>query len=92
MDLGKSLEYLTLNKVCFNQFQKNIFGNENNNKCTIYQQLVNLALVDIKCGNNYGRIILDGDNTRFINDKNLNLNNNEKNKIIEYINYLRIIE
>lgn len=92
MDLGKSLEYLTLNKVCFNQFQKNIFGNENNNKCTIYQQLVNLALVDIKCGNNYGRILLDGDNTRFINDKNLNLNNNEKNKIIEYINYLRIIE
>lgn len=89
-DLGKSLEYLTLDKVCFNQFQHNIF-NENKNSCAIYQQLINLALVDIKCGKSYGQVLLDGDNTRFIKDE-LNISDEYKKEIIDYINYLRVVE
>lgn len=86
-DLGKSLEYLTLDKACFNQFQHNIFKEEKG--CVIYQQLINLALVDVKCGNGYGQVLLDGDNTRFIKD-NLNISEEKKAKIVEYINYLRL--
>ena len=55
----------------------------------MYQQLINLALVDVKCGDTYGHVLLDGNNTRFIND-NLNKISLEKNEIIEYINYLRL--
>lgn len=88
VDLGKSLEYLTLDKVCFNQFQRNIFQ-DNLDGCVIYQQLIDLSLVDVKCGNGYGQVILDGDNTRFIKD-NLNIDVKKKNEIIQYINYLRL--
>ena len=87
IDLGKSLEYLTLDKACFNQFQNNMF--KENNGCVIYQQLINFALVDVKCGNSYGQVILDGDNTRFIKD-NLNISEEKKAEIVEYLNYLRL--
>lgn len=86
-DLGKSLEYLTLDKVCFNQFQNNMF--KESKGCVIYQQLINFALVDVKCGDSYGQILLDGDNTRFIKD-NLNISEDKKAEIVEYINYLRL--
>ena len=79
IDLGKSLEYLTLDKACFNQFQNNMF--KENNGCVIYQQLINFALVDVKCGNSYGQVILDGDNTRFIKD-NLNISEEKKAEIV----------
>ena len=84
------MEYLTLNKACFNQFQNNIFT-ESKNSCVIYQQLIDLSLIDIKCGNTYGQVLLDGDNTRFIKDK-LNIDNNKKQEIIDYINYIRVVE
>ena len=67
--------------------QNNMF--KENNGCVIYQQLINFALVDVKCGNSYGQVILDGDNTRFIKD-NLNISEEKKAEIVEYINYLRL--
>lgn len=87
-DLGKSLEYLTLEKVCFNDFQNNIFLDENKEKCTIFQGSLDVSIVDVKCGNNYGKIKLDGDKTRFLDDSKID----EKNikKILDYINYIRI--
>lgn len=87
-DLGKSLEYLTLEKVCFNEFQNNIFLDENKEKCTIFQGSLDVSIVDVKCGNNYGKIKLDGDKTRFLDDSKID----EKNmkQILDYINYTRI--
>lgn len=92
-DLGKSLEYLMLKKSCFHQFQYNIFldSNSNNLGCILYQQGLDFSLVDVKCGNSYGQVLLDGDNTRFIKDK-LNIDNNKKQEIIDYINYIRVVE
>ncbi len=89
-DLGKSLAYLTLDKVCFNQFQKNIFK-EQENGCVIYQQMMDMGIIDVRCGDTYGQIQLEGDNTRFIKD-NLNISPEEKEDIIDYINYLRVTQ
>ncbi len=92
-DLGKSIEYLALNKACFNQFQRNIFNDANYNgkNCIIHQQGVDFTLIDVKCNNTYGQIFLDGDNTRFIKDE-LSISDEYKKEIINYINYLRIIK
>ena len=87
-DLGKSLEYLTLEKVCFNDFQNNIFLDENKEKCTIFQGSLDVSIVDVKCGNNYGKIKLDGDNTRFLDDSKIDKENMKK--ILDYINFTRI--
>lgn len=87
-DLGKSLEYLTLEKVCFNDFQNNIFLYENKEKCTIFQGLLDVSIVDVKCGNNYGKIKLDGDKTRFLDDSKIDKENMKK--ILDYINFTRI--
>ena len=87
-DLGKSLEYLTLEKVCFNDFQNNIFLDENKEKCTIFQGLLDVSIVDVKCGNNYGKIKLDGDKTRFLGDSKIDKENMKK--ILDYINFTRI--
>ncbi len=90
-DLGKSLEYLTLDKVCFNQFQRNIFADNNKEGCVIHQQMIDLSLVDIRCGDTYGQVLLDGDKTRFIKDT-LNISEKYKKEIIDYINYIRIFK
>ena len=87
-DLGKSLEYLTLEKVCFNDFQNNIFLDENKEKCTIFQGSLDVSIVDVKCGNNYGKIKLDGDKTRFLDDSKIDKENMKK--ILDYINFTRI--
>lgn len=87
-DLGKSLEYLTLDKVCFNEFQYNIFKDEKKEKCTLYNGYTDRSYVYVKCGNNNGLVQLDGDNTRFVEGKNID--KTIQNKIIDYINYIRI--
>lgn len=91
IDLGKSLEYLVLDKVCFNNFQNNIFIDNDTDKCIIYQG-ADLSLVKVKCGDQYGSIKLNGDNTSFLFESLKNISDGKKNEIIDYINYLRIVE
>lgn len=91
VDLGKSLEYLVLDKVCFNNFQNNIFIDNDTDKCIIYQG-TDLSLVKVKCGDQYGSIKLNGANTSFLFESLKNISDGKKNEIIDYINYLRIVE
>ncbi len=92
-DLGKSLEYLALDKVCFHKFQRNIFKDDNKDKsnCIIHQQGVDFTIVDVRCGDTYGQVQLKGDDTMFIKD-NMNISMEKKQEILDYINYLRIID
>lgn len=91
VDLGKSLEYLALDKVCFNNFQNNIFIDNNTNKCIIYQG-TDLSLVKVKCGDQYGSVKLNGDDTSFLPELLENISDDKKKEIIDYINYLRIVK
>ena len=90
IDIGKSLEYLMLDNVCYNPFQRNIFK-DNNQGCVMHQQSSNFSIIDVKCQEEFGQILLDGDNTRFINDKNLNISEKQKKEMIDYINYIRVV-
>lgn len=84
-DIAPSLQYYLTQQGCFNQFQNNLFVNNQKENCILYQKSMPRDEVDLLCTNQQTAICLNGDDTAYCQ-------NVAAQKYIDFVNWLRISE
>ena len=87
IDLGPSLEYLTLPQACFHPYQHNIFSPETIRKsCTLFQSFITKDTVDVECQNQFAQLCLTQDNDFICQGK---LETDTTKHLLSFTNWIR---
>ena len=84
--LGILLQYLMLPAYYQNKLQINPLVQEQDSEYIVHYDLENMNEVDIKSGEREDKILLDGDQTRFLYDS---FTNAEQNLLLGYLSWIR---
>lgn len=87
IDLGPSLEYLTLPQACFHPYQQNIFSSDTaRNSCTLFQPFFEKDTVDIQCQDQFAQLCLTKENDFICKGK---LPQSTTENLLSFTNWIR---